>query len=342
MSSSPPRSKRLSKWIGYLPCFFFSSTSLPCMVRGRKRDMSAPLTRSLILQRDYRARKAKYISDLEARCQKLENDNSRLSKEVKELKYQLRKKGMDRKDRFALTAEADIEKVSHALNSVIVSLQSAATSIKSFQCLFMADKPDATDDHLTNRKQGLPSPSTTPSINHDSTGLSPQDFRTVHLYSPVSNAPPSPTRLTPSSRDSINKTWNLELVTQGFPSDANLDGPTSSRAHQNSHMRPQSVGSRSNVFPPDPSVDFSSSSSTQYRRVSSSRSFCEHEASATTASASLRERSFDHPIPGYNRLHGLPGHMSPFIMNDVLPQDGHPMAFCSYERTFAESLRNFS
>ncbi|KAJ3982083.1 hypothetical protein F5890DRAFT_422169 [Lentinula detonsa] len=310
------------------------------MVRGRKRDMSAPLTRSLILQRDYRARKAKYISDLEARCQKLENDNSRLSKEVKELKHQLRQRGMDHKDRFAVTSEADIEK-SHALNSVMVSLQSAAASIKSFQCLFMADKPDATHDHLTNRKQGLPSPSTTPSkfsINHDSTGLSPQDFQTVHLYSPVSNAPPSPTHLTPSSRDSITKTWNLELVTQGFPSDANLDGPTSSRARQNSHMRPQSVGSRSDIFPPDPSVDFSSSSSTQSRRVSSSRSFCEHEASARTALANLRERSFNYPIPGYNRLHGLPGH----IMNDVLPQDGHPMAFCSYERTFAESLRNFS
>lgn len=82
------------------------------MVRGRKRDVGAPLTRSLVLQRDYRARKAQYVSDLETRCQKLENDNNKLSKEVEDLKLKLVQKEIDRKETLAsLTTEAELEKV---------------------------------------------------------------------------------------------------------------------------------------------------------------------------------------------------------------------------------------
>lgn len=52
------------------------------MTRGRKKDQTIPPTRSLTLQRDYRARKAQYVSDLESRCKAAEEENVRLRKEL--------------------------------------------------------------------------------------------------------------------------------------------------------------------------------------------------------------------------------------------------------------------
>lgn len=52
------------------------------MTRGRKKDHTIPATRAVALQRDYRARKAQYITDLEARCKAAEEENVRLRKEL--------------------------------------------------------------------------------------------------------------------------------------------------------------------------------------------------------------------------------------------------------------------
>lgn len=52
------------------------------MVRGRKKDLTVPPTRQLTLQRDYRARKARYITELEQRCLKAEEENTRLRREL--------------------------------------------------------------------------------------------------------------------------------------------------------------------------------------------------------------------------------------------------------------------
>ncbi|TFK20910.1 hypothetical protein FA15DRAFT_103201 [Coprinopsis marcescibilis] len=52
------------------------------MPRGRKKDSTIPPTRSLLQQRDYRARKANYVSELEERCWKAEEENQRLRKEL--------------------------------------------------------------------------------------------------------------------------------------------------------------------------------------------------------------------------------------------------------------------
>lgn len=52
------------------------------MTRGRKKDLTIPPTRALVQQRDYRARKAQYVSELEERCRKAEEDNVRLRKEL--------------------------------------------------------------------------------------------------------------------------------------------------------------------------------------------------------------------------------------------------------------------
>ncbi|KAJ7164413.1 hypothetical protein C8R46DRAFT_1352154 [Mycena filopes] len=45
------------------------------MTRGRKKDLTAPPTRALTLQRDYRSRKAQYLADLEARYKVAEEEN---------------------------------------------------------------------------------------------------------------------------------------------------------------------------------------------------------------------------------------------------------------------------
>ena len=52
------------------------------MTRGRKKDLTIPPTRALAQQRDYRARKARYVSDLEDRCRAAEEENARLRKEL--------------------------------------------------------------------------------------------------------------------------------------------------------------------------------------------------------------------------------------------------------------------
>jgi hypothetical protein len=52
------------------------------MVRGRKRDLTAPPTRQLTQQRNYRARKARYLTELEQRCLKAEDENVRLRREL--------------------------------------------------------------------------------------------------------------------------------------------------------------------------------------------------------------------------------------------------------------------
>jgi len=52
------------------------------MTRGRQKDTTLPPSRALIIQRAYRDRKAKHLADLEERCQKAEEENERLRKEL--------------------------------------------------------------------------------------------------------------------------------------------------------------------------------------------------------------------------------------------------------------------
>ena len=52
------------------------------MTRGRKKDLTIPPTRALVQQRDYRARKAHYIADLEERVRKAEAENEQLRKDL--------------------------------------------------------------------------------------------------------------------------------------------------------------------------------------------------------------------------------------------------------------------
>lgn len=59
------------------------------MTRGRKKDMTIPPTRALVQQRDYRARKAHYISELEERCRRAEEENAQLRKDLETVRASL-------------------------------------------------------------------------------------------------------------------------------------------------------------------------------------------------------------------------------------------------------------
>lgn len=52
------------------------------MTRGRKKDLTIPPSRTLAQQRDYRARRANYVVELEERCQRAEAENKQLRKEL--------------------------------------------------------------------------------------------------------------------------------------------------------------------------------------------------------------------------------------------------------------------
>lgn len=65
------------------------SRTTASMTRGRKKDMTIPPTRALTQQRDYRARRAQYVSDLEDKCHALEAENTCLRQEVAALRTRL-------------------------------------------------------------------------------------------------------------------------------------------------------------------------------------------------------------------------------------------------------------
>lgn len=52
------------------------------MTRGRKKDLTIPPTRALVQQRDYRARKAHHIAELERRARRAEEENVQLRKDL--------------------------------------------------------------------------------------------------------------------------------------------------------------------------------------------------------------------------------------------------------------------
>ncbi|KAI0823737.1 hypothetical protein BC628DRAFT_503211 [Trametes gibbosa] len=60
------------------------------MTRGRRKDMTIPPSRALLQQRDYRARKAQYLADLELRVKKAEEENAHLRQEVETLQSKLK------------------------------------------------------------------------------------------------------------------------------------------------------------------------------------------------------------------------------------------------------------
>lgn len=75
-------------WFRQIPAAYFPP-SPTTMTRGRKKDLTIPPTRALTQQRDYRARRAQYVNDLEEKCRALEIENSDLRQEVRSLRVKL-------------------------------------------------------------------------------------------------------------------------------------------------------------------------------------------------------------------------------------------------------------
>ncbi|THU90626.1 hypothetical protein K435DRAFT_864127 [Dendrothele bispora CBS 962.96] len=171
------------------------------MVRGRKPDPNAPLSRSLLSQRDYRARKAQYVSDLEQKCKQLEEENERLTREVESLRQELG--GTSRDDSSLpshLTSEGALVDRAHALTGVLNHLQIAITSIQNFQQATLGP-------HFNPQSHHRYEPIRVASLNSassDSSSSSPQQA----LSSTSSSTPSSHHGPFPGSRSISTDDWD--------------------------------------------------------------------------------------------------------------------------------------
>ncbi|KAF5321378.1 hypothetical protein D9619_001520 [Psilocybe cf. subviscida] len=96
------------------------------MTRGRKKDLTIPPSRTLVQQRDYRARKANYVAGLEDRCRKAEEENVTLRRELAEARARLVNPALLLPD----TAQASSE--------LLNNLRAATASLSRFQELAFA------------------------------------------------------------------------------------------------------------------------------------------------------------------------------------------------------------
>ncbi|KAG7096485.1 hypothetical protein E1B28_003915 [Marasmius oreades] len=93
------------------------------MTRGRKKDLTIPPSRALTQQRDYRARKALYLSQLENRCQRLQEKNERLQAEVAALRAGIS------------VASPPDPQLTEASSELMDSLESTKRALDKFQSL---------------------------------------------------------------------------------------------------------------------------------------------------------------------------------------------------------------
>ncbi|TFK44522.1 hypothetical protein BDQ12DRAFT_673141 [Crucibulum laeve] len=130
------------------------------MTRGRKKDLSIPPTRALVQQRDYRARKAHYVTELEERCRQAEEDNVRLRQEL-----------ADARAGLAVPAVLFSPQTAEASSELMRNLALASSSLARFQQLafsephFAASRPlsqSATTAVTNLRPASFPSPAPSP------------------------------------------------------------------------------------------------------------------------------------------------------------------------------------
>ncbi|KAG6821047.1 hypothetical protein H0H93_007937 [Arthromyces matolae] len=101
------------------------------MTRGRKKDLTIPPTRALVQQRDYRARRARYVSDLEERVRKAEEENEKLRHEL----------AAARSGHAAAPSSFDSQ-TAHASSELMHNLSIASASLARFQQLaFSCQQP---------------------------------------------------------------------------------------------------------------------------------------------------------------------------------------------------------
>ncbi|EPT05012.1 hypothetical protein FOMPIDRAFT_1112926 [Fomitopsis schrenkii] len=150
------------------------------MTRGRRKDMSIPPSRALLQQRDYRARKARYVADLEERCKQMEEENARLKDQIDVLSAQLRAPGQSAPQRTSPSPE-----MAAATNDLMHTLSIAAHSIAHFKQV--AFGPSSGSDPSSSSSLRLP-----PIQNHTPTSLATPSFTPSPLPQPHHRLPPSP------------------------------------------------------------------------------------------------------------------------------------------------------
>ncbi|KAI0645660.1 hypothetical protein C8Q79DRAFT_911385 [Trametes meyenii] len=124
------------------------------MTRGRRKDMTIPPSRALLQQRDYRARKAQYLADLEVRVKKAEDENVLLRQEVESLQAKL-------KTSVPPPAQSPYgPEVAAASSDLMHHLAVASASITRFQQLAFYPGPSS---HVNRTPITLATPTYTPS-----------------------------------------------------------------------------------------------------------------------------------------------------------------------------------
>ncbi|KAG1777638.1 hypothetical protein EV702DRAFT_1196854 [Suillus placidus] len=138
------------------------------MVRGRKRDLTAPPTRQLTQQRDYRARKARYLTELEQRCLKAEDENVRLRRELELAR--------------AAMPFGSPQEVVQVSSELLRDLVNASASIARFQQITAPRAPVPLDDNSFHHRQPpIPSYSQPPA---GPSGLRPSESSSPRQASP--------------------------------------------------------------------------------------------------------------------------------------------------------------
>ncbi|KAJ3713940.1 hypothetical protein EV361DRAFT_36401 [Lentinula raphanica] len=139
------------------------------MTRGRKKDLSIPPTRALTQQRDYRARKAHYLAELEERCHRVEEENVQLKQEIQALRAGLP----------IASASLDPQLLS-ASSALMRDLSAASNALENFQRLaYPETQITSHSSHLTPRASPSPSSissSSSSSSHHEVSRLRPAFF----------------------------------------------------------------------------------------------------------------------------------------------------------------------
>ncbi|KAE9403773.1 hypothetical protein BT96DRAFT_473831 [Gymnopus androsaceus JB14] len=156
------------------------------MTRGRKKDLTIPPSRALAQQRDYRARKAQYLAQLEAHCRRVEQENVLLRQEIESLRAGLPVAASQSLNPQLVSASSDLMR----------DLSAASSSLERFQMLAYSQRE-------SNPRPRPPSPSLhppRPNLRPPSPSLQPPS---------PSLRPSSPS---PSNSSSINSQYMPDTI----------------------------------------------------------------------------------------------------------------------------------
>ncbi|OJT15781.1 hypothetical protein TRAPUB_4329 [Trametes pubescens] len=199
------------------------------MTRGRRKDMTIPPSRALLQQRDYRARKAQYLADLEHRVKKAEEENMVLRQEVDSLQAKL-------KNAAPPPAQSPYgPEVAAASSDLMHHLAVASASITRFQQLAFYPGPAGTapgGHHVNRTPITLATPTYTPSP-----GAPPHTHKLS--VSPRIELPPlaTPDR-PPSDRERASYREPLPSVYPHRSLPSSVMGPAPHHTHPHTHRYP--------------------------------------------------------------------------------------------------------